>query len=95
MIACFYPERWRTVTVAEVRRLPAMISASIALCFSWTLPIQSRRGLAKRLLVVTEPPIPAVLLRNNPAPDEALRGFAQVSLVAQNRLRISQLVDLQ
>jgi hypothetical protein len=75
--------------------LPALISVSIALCFICALAIESRRGLAKRLLVVTEPSSPAVLLRDNPAPDEPLRGLSKVSLVAQDRLRISQFVVLQ
>lgn len=42
------------------------------------------RSFAKRLLVTTEPSIPAVLLWNNPAPNEPLRGFSQVSLISQN-----------
>jgi len=51
------------------------------------------RGFPNRLLIATEPAIPAVFLWNNPPPDEALRGLSQVPLVAQDRLRISQLVD--
>ena len=56
--------------------LPAVISASIALCLICTLAIESHRGLAKCLLVATEPSAPAVLLRHNPAPDEPLHGFS-------------------
>src|SRR5260370_4212158 len=67
--------------------LPALISASIVLSFICrVLANKSRRGLLKRLLVTPEPSIPAVLLRENPAPDEALHGFSKVLPVAQDRV---------
>ena len=65
--------------------LPTLISAFIALYFLHrSLVLEGRRGLLKRILVTSEPSIPAVLLRNNPAPDEALRGFSQVAFIAQD-----------
>ena len=73
-----------------------MIPAFIAACLLHrALAFGDCRRLGNCLLVATEPSIPAVLLWNNTAPDEPLRGFSQVSLVAQDRLRISQLVDFK
>jgi len=69
-----------------------MVSVLGALIFS-RKAFETGRGIPKGLLVATEPSIPAVVLRNNPAPDKALNGLSQVPLVAQDRLRISQLVD--
>jgi hypothetical protein len=73
-----------------------MVPALIADCLLHRVLASGDCGrLGNYLLVATEPSIPAVLLRNDPAPDQPLRGFLQVSLVVQDRLRISQLVDLQ
>jgi hypothetical protein len=52
-------------------------------------------GLLKGLLVAAKPSVPTVILRDNPTLNWALRSRAKVDLVAQNRLRIAQLVDLQ
>jgi hypothetical protein len=72
--------------------IPAFVAAWL---LHRALAFGHRRSIGNCLLVATEPSIPAVLLWDNPTPDEPLRGFSQVSLIAQDRLRISQLVDLQ
>jgi hypothetical protein len=73
-----------------------MIPAFIAACLIHrALAFGDCRRLGNCLLVSTKPSIPAVLLWNDSAPDEPLRGFSQVSLIAQDRLRISQMVDVQ
>jgi hypothetical protein len=66
---------------------PAMIPAPLALrSFRDTLAFEADRRVTERLLIAAEPSIPAILLRNNPAPHEPLHGLLQVSLVAQDRL---------
>jgi hypothetical protein len=55
---------------------PTVISSPIVLCFFHRERVFGRhRSLAKRFLISTELSIPAVLLWNQPAPDEPLRGF--------------------
>ena len=65
----------------EVSELAPPILVPVAFSFRRYAILGDRFG-AKRLLVATEPSIPAVLLRNNPAPDKPLNSFSQVPLVA-------------
>jgi hypothetical protein len=65
----------------EFSELAPPILVPVAFSFRRYAILGDRFG-AKHFLVTTEPSIPAVLLRNNPAPDKALNGFSQVPLVA-------------
>ena len=76
--------------------LPSTTLVLVALCFlRRALVFESRRSLLKCPLIATEPSIPAVILRDDATPDEALCGLVKVAPIAQDQLRVSQLVDFQ
>jgi hypothetical protein len=60
-----------------------------------TLAFEGFSGISEDFLVAAEPPIPTFIPRGNASPDQLPRPLPEVELVVQDRLCITQLVDVQ
>lgn len=77
-------------------QLATKVPVPVALnCFRCSLAFESRRSLGERLLIATKPSIPTMVLGNYATPNQALCSLSKVRPIVQDRLCISELVNLQ